>query len=117
MKKKNQIIVLVSEDKAIKAIEKDEGKKCKDYRRDKNRGYDIKIGNKFIEVKARKGKNPTSVDMTKATYEFAKKNKNFWLYYVCDINSKQPKIFRYPQKEVMNKTRPKRHYRFFPNKK
>ena len=110
MKKENQ------EEKAIRFIEKKERKKCEDYHKLKNLGWDIKIGDRYIEVKARKGEKPSSLEYTKSTYNFAKNNKNFWLYYVCNI-LKKPKIVKYSGKTVISKSKPKIYYRFNPNKK
>ena len=106
---------LRNEEKAIRIIEKNEGRKCEDFHKDKNRGYDIRIGKRLIEVKARKGAKPSSLDMTEKTYEVAKNNPDFWLYYVCNINANKPVIHKYPQKEVVDKTRLKKIYRFSPN--
>ncbi len=61
----------------------------------KKQGCDIKVGNRFIEVKGRETSKPKSIRLTKKELETLLSNKKSYIYYFYNLKKKPKlKIFR-----------------------
>ena len=62
-------------------------------------GYDIKSGMRKIEVKGFSGALPSKIVLNYYNYKAYKKNKNFWLYLVYNIDHK-PQLVTLHRKDI-----------------
>lgn len=73
-------------------------------------GYDVKAGNKLIEVKATAQtiKQKSFFNLTENEFLTACKNKNYWLYWVDTKNNKI--IKKISRDEILENVKPYTHY-------
>jgi len=80
------------------------------------KGYDIKAGNKLIEVKTtgQSIKQKTYFLLTENEFFTACKNKNYWMYWV-DVNERKI-ILKISRNEILENINPAMHYRVYLSK-
>lgn len=78
----------------IKELEKVSGKDIK-IERTKKGTFDLKVGEKFVEVKttSKDFKNLEFISLTKKQFEAASK-ESFDIYLVCGLKTKKPEIYK-----------------------
>jgi len=80
------------------------------------KGYDVKAGNKLIEVKGsdQSFEQKTFFKLNETQYNAVRKNKNYWLYWVD--TKKMEMVLEINRKEILENAKPSMHFDVYLSK-